>query len=47
MIKEILTLNGCISLILAGIYISYKTRDYKLSLAYLGIGIANIILFLR
>jgi len=47
MIKEILTINGCVSLILAGIYISYKTRDYKLSLAYLGVGIANLIFMLR
>ena len=47
MIKEILTINGCVSLILAGIYISYKIKDYKLGVAYLGVGIANLIFMLR
>jgi len=47
MIKEILIINGCVSLILAGLYISYKTSDYKLSLAYLGVGIANLIFMLK
>jgi len=47
MIKEILTLNGCISLMLAGIYVAYRLKDYKLGIAYMGIGIANVILLMR
>lgn len=47
MIKEVLVINGCISLMLAGIYISYKSSNYKLAVAYIGIGIANLILMLR
>jgi len=47
MIREILVINGCVSLMLAGLFISYKLKDYKLGIAYIGVGIANLILMLR
>jgi hypothetical protein len=47
MIKEILVINGCVSLMMAGLFVSYKLKDYKLGVAYIGVGIANLIFMLK
>ena len=47
MIKEILIINGCASLILGGLFVSYKQKDYKLGVACMCVGIANLILMLK
>jgi hypothetical protein len=47
MIKEILVINGCVSLMMAGLFVSYKLKNYKLGVAYIGVGIANLIFMLK
>jgi hypothetical protein len=47
MLKEILVINGCVSLIVAGLFVSYQVKDYKLGVAYIGVGIANLIFMLQ
>ncbi len=47
MIKEILVINGCVSLILAGIYVAIKLNSISLGLANIFVGIANLIFMLR
>jgi hypothetical protein len=47
MIKEILVINGCVSLMLAGLYVSYQLNSKWIGLAYVCVGIANLIFMLR
>ena len=47
MIKEILVINGCVSLMLAGLYIGYKAHNIRLALAFIGVGVANLIFMLN
>ena len=47
MIYKILVINGCVSLIIAGILMAIKFNDCLLGIANIFVGTANLIFMLR
>ena len=47
MIYKILIINGCCSIILAGLIVAYQTKSFGLASANICVGIANLIFMLK